>query len=470
MADSKQIAEEVLAAVGGPSNVTSVTHCITRLRFNLKDESIPNTDEIKGFSGVLGAQWSGGQYQVIIGQNVPQVYDEVVKMGVTAAGAVDENLDPEMPKDKLTPKRAFDNVLNYLSKSMIAVLPIMMGAAMFRTLSAILGPDVFGVVSADSNLYLLCNAMFNAGFYFMPIYLGYSAAKTIGATPVLGMLMGGALIAPDLVNLAGQPFDIYGIPTTMANYSQTVLPILLSVAAMSYVERFVKRAIPTVLSSVFVPFLTMAIMLPISFCLLAPIGSWGGALISNVLQSFTGPLGIVGAIIMGGFWEFLVITGMHVTLGMFIMTTMIEQGSLAGAMVGPYFAAAALWGMCAGAFLRIKNKEEKANVLGYLISAFIGGVTEPALYGLGFKYRRSFIGLIVGGAVGTVFAVIAGVTRYTLGGGTGFLTLVVPFSGGSASNFTNSLIAYVISFVIGAVVTYFFGFTKKDLEMEPETI
>ena len=123
--DNKQIAQDVLAAVGGAANVTSATHCMTRLRLNLKDQSVPNDDEVKKIKGVLGAQWSGGQYQVIIGQNVPKVYAEAVKLGAPGEGAIAENLDPDMPKEKLTPKSVGNAILNYLSKSMVALIPIM---------------------------------------------------------------------------------------------------------------------------------------------------------------------------------------------------------------------------------------------------------------------------------------------------------------------------------------------------------
>lgn len=465
--DNAKIAQDVLAAVGGADNITSATHCMTRLRLNLKDQSIPKDDEVKKIKGVLGAQWSGGQYQVIIGQNVPKVYDAALALGVPGEGSIDENLDPSLPKEKLTPRVIGQNTLNYLSKSMVALIPLMMGSSLFKAVSAILGPEMLGLITAESNLYLLCDALFKAGFYFMPIYLGYSAAKTLGMLPVLGMLMGGILLSPGFTAVVGQPFDIYGIPTTIYDYSQSVLPILLSVWVMSYVVRFFKRIIPDTLSTIFVPFLSVVVMVPISLCVLAPIGNHGGVLISNFILSLDGGAGVFAAILIGGAWEFLVMTGMHVTIAMFSMTAFLENGSMSGALIAATFATISVWGMSFGASLRLKDKEEKALSFGYFISGIIGGVTEPGLYGLGFKYRRAFIGMIVGGAVAGAYGAITGVTQYVMAGAANAL-MVIAFTGGSAQNLINAIIACVLAFVVAAVVTYLFGFSKEDLEQVSE--
>ena len=161
--DNKKIAEDVLAAVGGASNVTNATHCMTRLRLNLKDQSIPNDDEVKKIKGVLGAQWSGGQYQVIIGQNVPKVYDAALKLGVKGEGAIAENLDASA-KEPLTLKTAGKKTLNYLSKTMVMTIPIIMGAAMFRTIAVLCGDGMLGIWSADSDIYnFFYNWIYNAG-------------------------------------------------------------------------------------------------------------------------------------------------------------------------------------------------------------------------------------------------------------------------------------------------------------------
>lgn len=474
--DNKKIAEDVLAAVGGPSNITSATHCMTRLRLNLKDQSIPNDDEVKKIKGVIGAQWSGGQYQVIIGQNVPKVYDAALAMGVAGEGAIDENLDAGV-KEPLTPKVIGGKILNYLSKTMVTLIPIMLSAAMFRTIGVIAGEGMLGIWSADSVEYnLFYNWLYNAGFYFMPIFLGWSAAKQLGCSQTLGLMMGGVLIAPEMITLVNAAAEtgatttaVYGIPAILNNYSATVLPIILIMPVLAVVEKFFKKIVPDMLATVFVPFLTMFVMVPVGLCALAPIGS----VLGNWLGDFMFGLGaqggivsVVALVVIAALWEFLVMTGMHQVLLTLAITQIITLGSDSCVMVGGAIAQFATWGMAFGAFLRLKEKDEKAAQIGFSLAGIVGGVTEPALYGCGFKYLRSLAGMIVGGAVGGLIAAIGHVTVYVLGA-TNILGLV-SYVGGGTSNLVWGCVASGVAFVVAAAVTFLFGFTKEELAADAE--
>lgn len=471
--DNDQIAKDVLAAVGGADNITSITHCMTRLRINLKDESLPADDDIKKIKGVLGAQWSGGQYQVIIGQNVPKVYDAMLKLGVKGTGAIDENLDANLPKEPLTAKKVGSNILNYLSKSMVSLIPIMMGAAMFRTIAVVAGPGMLNLWTADSEIYTLFYTwLYNAGFYFMPIYLGWSAAKQLGASQQLGMMMGGVLVAPTLISLAtavatggATTTSIYGIPAVVNNYSATVLPIILCIPVLWQVEKFFKKVIPDMLSTVFVPFLTMFVMVPVGLCVLAPLGSVLGSFLGATLfglGSAGGIVTVIALVVIAALWEFLVMTGMHQVLLTLGIAQLLTVGSDACVMVGGGIAQFATWGMAFGAFLRLKEPDEKGANLGYFLSGFLGGVTEPALYGCGFKYTRALSGMVVGGAVGGLIAGIFGVTCYVLGA-TNILGLVA-FPAGGTGNLVWGCIASAAAFGVSAAVTFLFGFTPAQLE------
>ncbi|WP_294158836.1 PTS transporter subunit EIIC [uncultured Collinsella sp.] len=473
--DNRKIAEEVLAAVGGAENVTSATHCMTRLRLNLKDQSVPNDARIKGIKGVLGAQWSGGQYQVIIGQNVPKVYAEAIKLGVDGGGSVDESLDGE--KRPFTLKGAGGAVLNYLSKSMISLIPIMLSAAMFRTIAVLMGPGMLNMWAADSQEYLLFNNwLYNAGFYFMPIFLGWSAAKQLGASPQLGMMLGGVLIAPELMDLVASAAEtgatttsVYGIPAALNSYSSTVLPVILCVPVMWQVEKFFKKIVPDMLATVFVPFLTMAVMIPVSLCALAPIGSVLGGALGTVMFGLGNTGGVVtmlSLVVIAAFWEFLVMTGMHQVLLTLGITQLLTAGSDSCVMVAGGIAQFATWGMAFGAFMRLKEKDEKGACLGYALSGIVGGVTEPALYGCGFKYMRALAGMVVGGAVGGALAAFFNVTTYVLGA-TNILG-VVGFVAGGTGNFTMGVVSSLVAFAVAAAVTYFFGFTKEQLAEDAE--
>jgi len=476
--DNKQIANDVLAAVGGASNVTSVTHCMTRLRFNLKDQSIPKEDAVKNIPGVLGAQWSGGQFQVIIGQNVPKVYDEVLKAGIKGGGSVDENLDAPKGKAKLTPKSVGAAIMNYLSKSMVTLIPVILVAALFRTVGSILGPTMLNVVSADSVTYnLFYNWLYDAGFYFLPIMLGYSAAKTIGVTPVLGMMLGGVLLAPELgqlVTAAATSGDtstlIYGVfPAPLADYSSSVLPMLLSVAVMYPVERFFKKIVPDMLSTVFTPFLTMAVMIPVSLCVLAPIGNELGAVIGNGLFAF-GNMGgiatILAFIILGACWEFLVMTGMHVVLITLAITELAMTGADSCVMVAASIAQWAAWGISVGAFLKLRQKSEKGEMLGFFLAGILGGVTEPSLYGCGFKYTRTLVAMMAGGAAGSIVAGLCG-AKITIFAGSNFLNLI-GYVGSGTLELVGGVGGSVLALAVSAAITFVFGFTPAQLEADRE--
>lgn len=461
MANNKKIAEEVLAAVGGKENVTNVTHCMTRLRFTLKDQSVPDQEAIKKLDGVIGVVVAGGQFQIIVGQNVPKVYAEVCKIGGFAQQeSIDENLDG--PKEKLTLKKAGKNIMDYLAGTMTQLIPIMIAAAMFKTVYVLFGPDILGWIGADSDLYILMDALYNAGFYFMPIYIGYAAAKKLGVSPMLGMFMGGILICPGILDVvaAGEPFTVYGIPMRLVDYSSSVMPIIICVWLLSYVEKFFKKFVPDTLSTIFVPFLTMAVMVPVALCVAAPVGQFVGDYVGAFLNGMAAHGGILANVIIAALWEFLVMTGMHQVILIPGIMNLLAGNPDSCVMVVAAMATWAAFGMALGAFFRLKDKKEKALAGGYFISGFVGGVTEPVLYGIGMKYKRPFICLAIGGALGGLYCGITHVTVYLLGA-TNFLSVLGYVAGGTA-NFVNSIIAALIAMLSTAALTYFFGFDKND--------
>lgn len=450
-----KIAKEVLAAVGGKENVTFVTYCITRLRFNLVDETIPNEEEIKKIDGIIGVTTSTGQYQVIIGQNVPKVYAHLCEIGeFKAEKAIEENLDT---KEKLTLKGVGIKIMDTLAGSVTPLIPIMMAAAIFKMIVAVFGPGMLNVIPAESSLYTLCTFVGDAGFYFMPVYLGYTSAKKMGANPMIGMMLGAILIHPTFVGMVGgeAAFDVYGIAVTPANYASTVLPVVLTVFVLTWVEKVLKKIIPDILSTVFVPFLSVVIMLPIMFCVCAPIGGWiGTALCNGLLVLGNIPvLGILVIALIGGLWEFLVMTGMHQVFIANMIIIFANNGYDGIVSPGATMASVAVSGMLLGALLRVKDKEERSLTLGYLISAFIGGITEPGLYGTGLKFKKPYFGLFCGGFAGALYCAILGVEAYAMVPVASFLALT-GFAGGPAGNFMHGIIGGVIAIGVAAVVTY----------------
>ena len=438
-----QIAQSVLAAVGGKENIVSVTHCMTRLRFNLKDMSIPKDDEVKAIKGTMGVARSGGQYQVIVGTNVDKVCAELCTLaGLEQAATVSENLDAA--KEPLT-----------LSGSLTPIIPVVLAAAIFKSIVAVFGPDMLGILSTESDLYKLFTFVGDAGYYFFPLLIGYTAAKKLNATPVMGIFMGAILLHPTFVSMAaeGTSFSVYGIPCTPQNYGSTILPILLTVWIMSYVERFFKKYIPDALKIMLVPTLTTAVMLPVALCVCGPIGGFLGNYICAAVIWLGNHFGFLGAAVIGALWEFLVMTGMHHVLIAQMIQLFAANGYDPVVSLGAVSASMAVTGMCLGMAFALRDKEERALSLSYTVAAIIGGVTEPGLYGIGMKYKKPFIGMAIGGAVGGLYAGLVGVKAYISVPVANFLALTA-YTGGSAANIINGVISGVIAIVVAALATY----------------
>jgi len=473
--DNKQIATDVLALVGGAENVQVATNCMTRLRLTLKDNAKADVEKIKKVKGVLGCQFSGSQLQVIIGQNVPKVLDEFVAMsGVKQGAVVNENLDA--PKEKFEIKQLPNIILDYLSGSMTQMIPLLMAGGLFRTIAVVLGPQMLNLVTeADPTYQFLYTTLYEATFTFLPIYLGYAAAKKLGASPVLGMLLGGVLMAPSIVTAAaaegGGVVSVYGIQIAASNYQQTVLPIILSVPVLYYVERFFKKIMPDVLSTVFTPWCTMIVTIPISLIVLAPIGNEVGNLIANALFSVAdwGTFGILIVMaVLGAFWQLFVVAGMHMPVILLAQVQIIAAGYDPFVFVSTNCAMTAVWGCAFGAFLKMKNKDEKGMALGYVISAIAGGVTEPALFGILMRFRRTMLGMFIGGAIGAVASGLMGVTYYMAGGSANFMVFTNYLQGGQMNTIL-AIVGMAISFVIAAAVVFATGFSKEELaEMDEE--
>lgn len=455
MAKYTDFCNEILGKVGGKDNISGAVHCMTRLRLNLKDRSKVNIDEVKGIKGVLGAQFSGEQFQIIIGQHVSEVYPEFCSIvGLGAVAAVDENLDKEPFDIKKVPSK----MLDYISGSIAPILPIMMGAGFFKMFYAILGPDLLNLLPNESQLMQTLYIVGNAGFYFMPLFVAWGAAKKLNTSIPLSLLLCCLLIDPNIINIVttGEPFSIYGvIPMQLNNYTQSVLPTLLTIWALSYVFRFFDKYIPKFIKIIGVPFCTVVVMLPLMFCALAPVGNWIGMLLSGFfsgLYSVAGPLAIA---LIAAFWPFMVATGMHVAVIQIALLNITSLGYdpivLAGANIANY----ALMGMTVAYFLRTKG-EEKQMAGANVITLIVGGISEPTLFGILLRNKRAMACQIIGGFIGGLIGGIFGVAVYTMGA-SNFLT-VLQYAGGPGENFVKAAIACVIAFVASAAVGIVLGF------------
>lgn len=447
MATKKQIAENVLEKIGGKANVEFSTHCLTRLRFNLKDQGLVNLDDIKAIPGVLGAILQNGQTQVIIGGSVGDVYDELCAIaGFAKTDVIDENLDEPTEKKKFSMGTIFD----VLSSCFGPVIPALAGAGIMKGLLTLC--STYQLMPTDSGIYLLLNASADAAFYFLPFLLAVSAAKKFKTNISMAVVIAGIYMYPTIMAGAGKSISIVGIDVTLVKYSSTVLPILLSVWIMSYVYKFVNDHTISYLRVVVVPIVTILVMAPLSIMLLGPIGYYAGVYVGEGFKWLFDVAPWLGGLIDVATRPWVILTGMHMAMSP-IMINNIE--TLGYDMLGPVHACASMAaaGMCFGAFLKARNVDNKSTSFSSFISAFIG-ITEPAIYGVAFRFKKPLLALMIGGGVSGAIVSMLGAKA---------ITFAMP-SPLSLPAYTGSIpvviLGMVIAFILTAVLTYMFGFNE----------
>lgn len=471
MANNKQIAKDVLQAVGGKENVSNVSHCMTRLRFNLKDDSIPDKEAVKKIDGVLGIADAGGQFQVVIGNNVSKVYEEICAIGGFAKQkAIDENLDKKQrePGVKGFCKWFFGGILDGVSGCVVPLIPLLMVAGLLKMIPVLFGPGCIGWLSAESDLYTLLTFTGDAGLYFLPIAIGYTGAKKFGASPVLGILLGAMLVHPTFIALATAaepvPFTVFGIPCTLENYAQTIVPMILATWCMGYVERFFKKYIPEFLTTVFTPLLTIVVMIPLTFCFFGPVGYWLANVVYAILNGLHTVAGPFGYAVVCALWLLLLTTGMHQVLIAMALVSLFAGNPDNFVMSASGLSAFATYGVIVGGFIRAQKSETRVELGGYFLSNVLGGVGEPVLYGFMLKYKKPLIGQIVGGFVGGLVAGFANVTVYQAVPVLNFLNFL-GYVGGSTSNVVWAGISAAVCVIVAAVVTYVVGFEEEGVQV-----
>ena len=451
-----ELAEKIVKNVGGQENINSLTHCITRLRFKLKDESQANDDVLKNMDGVVTVMKSGGQYQVVIGNHVPAVYEEVVSI----AGLSGE-------REEASSGNLFDRLIDILSGCFQPFLGALAAAGMVKGLNALL---VFlKLYTATSGTYTMLNGIGDAIFYFMPVILGYTAAKKFRLHPMVGIVIGAALCYPTIQGSALQtafettagagaaaPYNLFGLPaynTFMgipwvgANYTSSVVPIIFIIAFAAQVQKVFKRIIPEVVQTFLVPFFVLLIALPIGFLVIGPIVSMLTDLLSagfTALMSFSPAL---YGLILGFFWQVLVIFGLHWSVVPLAIMQVTQEGS-SQVLTGSFAASFAQTAVVLAMFFKLKDKKLKALCPPAIISG-IFGVTEPAIYGITLPKKWPFIYSMIGGAVGGLYLMINNVTAYTMGG-LGIFGVLNFINGDDASGMIQSFIAIAIAAVVGA--------------------
>ena len=444
--DYGALAAAIIQAVGGKENINSCVHCVTRLRFTLKDnKKAQSTEQIGSIPGTVGCVYQGGQLQIIIGQTVADVYEEVCKQAaLEVQTAIDENLDEG--KKKFSVQTLFD----VISSVFVPVIPAFAGAGIIKGLLTLL--TNYGLMSNETGLYLVLNAIGDSVFYFLPFIIAYTAAKKFKTSEVLALVLAGLYMYPSILGNAGQTISVLGIPVTCVKYSGTVLPILCSVWIMSYIHKWMQKHTVEYLRVVVVPIVTLIVTGLLSICIIGPIGYNLGIYLGNAFKWLFDVAPWLGGLIDGGTRPLVIFTGMHMTLS----TIMINNiNTLGYDMLGPVHAVATMAsaGMCFGAFLRARKDSNKSACFSAFISAFIG-ITEPSLYGVAIRFKRPLIALCIGGGVSGAFVAAMGAKAISFAMPS---IISLPVYSGSIPTM---LIGFVISFVLTAALTYVLGFDE----------
>ena len=446
MANYEQISSNIVDLVGGKDNISYFTHCVTRLRFNLKDASKAKKEEIDKLQGVLGSQWQNGQLQVIIGQAVGDVYKKICEdNGLTMEKAVDENVD-DVPAQKGI-KGIIDKVFDGISGSLTPFIPALIGSGMIKVI--LIFADMLGA-DATSGTYQLLSFAGDAGFYFLPIIIGAFAAKKFGANQGLGMVVGGMLVYPSFAAATGLNF--LGIPVYSNSYSSTIIPIILSCAVMAPIEKFFAKHSPEILRSVLEPLCTILVMIPLAYCVLGPIGSFLGQYLSAFVLWLYNTIGFIGVALFAAIMPFVIMTGMHGAFVPYLLQMLTDP------TIGyePIFFPALIisninQGVAALAVaLKTKSAELKSTSLSTAVTAIVAGVTEPAMYAVNFKYKTPLYGAMIGSAVGGLVAGIFKCAIQAFAGASSIIALPLFVS----ANNPNNLMFMIIATVIGMVVTF----------------
>ncbi|WNN49698.1 beta-glucoside-specific PTS transporter subunit IIABC [Siccibacter colletis] len=448
-------AQQIITRIGGAENIVSLFHCITRLRFELRDMSLADRAALDNTDGVMGVNISGDQYQLIIGNEVAPLCDAILDQLPHLREAAPAPAD-DAPRKRRNPVSV---VLEGLSGIFSPIIPAIAGAGILKGVLSLL--VALNWLDVSNQSYQILAAISDGVFFFMPLVLAFSAGHKFGANPYVAVAMAAALFHPNLTTLfaAGDPIAFFGLPVAPVSYASSVIPILLAVWLLSYVERAIDRVMPGALKTMFVPLLSLVIVTPVTLITIGPLGIWLGNALSGGILWLVANMGILAGVLVGGTLSLMIITGMHYVL-VPVMINNISRLGYDPFKILFYVANLGQAGAAFGVFLRSRNKKTRTLALSTSFSASLG-ITEPAMYGINIRFKRPFACALAGGACGGAFAMAMGVKTYAfaLSGLSGIPALVGP-------TFLWALASLGISFTVAALLTVVVGFEE---EAQPDT-
>ncbi|MFD1884465.1 beta-glucoside-specific PTS transporter subunit IIABC [Paenibacillus wenxiniae] len=454
----EKLAKEIVQGVGGEKNVASLVHCATRLRFTLKDQSKADKATLEKNDGIITVKESGGQFQVVIGNTVPEVY--------AAIGDVSNILDDHKKDNASVPgKKGFGAIIDIISSIFAPLLGVMAGAGILKGL-LLIATNV-GWLSTKETTYTILMATADSLFYFLPLLLAVTTARKFGGNTFTALTIAGALVYPSIVELktAGTETVFFGIPVIMMSYSSTVIPIIIAVIVMSKLEKLCNRFIHESVKNFVTPLISLVVMVPLTLLVFGPFGVYVGNAIATSLVAAFGFSPLIAGAVLGACWQLFVIFGVHWGLVPVFINNIAVHGrdGIKPAAAASVFAQT---GAAFGVMLRTKNKKLKTLAGSATLSALFG-ITEPAVYGVTLPLKRPFIAGIIGGAVGGAIIGQAG-TQAFASGAPGLLTLPI-FYGPGGQGFPGLIIGITASFLISATLAYVLGFKDPVEEAPSET-
>ncbi|MFJ6311885.1 beta-glucoside-specific PTS transporter subunit IIABC [Pseudarthrobacter oxydans] len=455
--DYRSLAGDILQGVGGESNIASATHCATRLRLKLRDDSKADQAAIEKLPGVITVMKAGGQFQVVIGNNVPSVYAELGKI----TKLTDD--DAEAGDEPVSHGNLFNRFIDLIASIFSPVIWPLAAAGLLKAFLSM--ATQFGWLDPASQTNVILAATADAIFYFLPVFLAVTAAKRFKTNQFTSMAIAGALVYPSIVALAAQaePVNFAGIPMVMMNYTSSVLPIIVAVWLQGYAERFLTRVLPSAIRNFTTPLLTLLVMVPLVLLTVGPVTTFAAqGLSAGINAAFTFAPWLAGAV-MGGFWQVFVLFGLHWGLVPGMLNEISTQGY--SLLMGPLLAAVLSQAAATLAVLfRTRNKARRAVAGPAALSGFLAGITEPAIYGVNLPLKKPFYFGIAGGVIGGAIAAA---------GGSGATAFVFPSLLGlpafsQVGNFGLQLLGTGAAVVVAFTLTFFFGPREEAVAAAPD--
>lgn len=455
--ERKELSIKILELVGGKENIEQASHCYTRLRLTLKDVSNIENDRIKELDGVMGLVIHGNEYQVVIGPDVSTLYFTFIK--VADIEECQEDKEKEKKEGSKEKKNLIMRMLDFLSGTFSPVIPVLIAGGLTGAVLTIL-TNFLGVAS-DSGTYIVFQAIQQSAFYFLPVFIGYSAAKKMNINPFLGAFMGTIMVYSTIDGAEGLNF--VGIPIHATTYNTTVFPIILAVVFMGYLYRFLEKILPQVIKTIALPLLTMLITVPVVLLVLGPIGDVIGTYISNGIYAIYLLAPPIAVMLVGAATPFLVFFGMNNALYPLVFALFAAQECDPLILSGMLAANISIGAACLAVGFRAKTQKNKGIGFSTAVTALLG-ITEPAVYGVLFPMKRPLIAAAIGGAIGGLVCGGLGVAGYAIASPS-FATIVTFISAdGSMKNFYYAVLVIAISFIAAFGASWILGVDETVAE------